>query len=59
MSCLNANIAIVKKLIKPSLTLAGGRFKGSLSVVCSVHDSLNTLTDNGKILYDGNKTLFV
>lgn len=59
MSCLNANITIVKKLIKPSLTLAGGRFKGSLSLVCSVHNSLNILTNNGKILYDGVKLLFV
>jgi len=59
MSCLNANIAIVEKLIKPSLTLVGGGIKVSLSAVCGVHNSLNTLTDNGKILYDGDKLLLI
>jgi hypothetical protein len=59
MSCLNANIAIVEKLIKPSLTFVGGGIKASLSAVCSVHNSLNALTDNGKILYDGDKLLLI
>lgn len=59
MSCLNANIAIVEKLIKPSLTLVGGRFKGSLSIVCGVHNSMNALMEKGKILYDDDKLLLV
>lgn len=59
MSCINANITIVEKSIKPSLTLASAGLKVSLYIVCSVHNSLNALTYSGKILFDGDKLLLI
>lgn len=68
MSCLEAGItrkecvsAVLKDATKRIAVLLHTKktLNAHCSLVCGVHNSLNILTNNGKILYDGNKTLFV
>lgn len=68
MSCINANITIVKsvgisianatKHITTNVTFSKNIF-ANCSLVCGVHNSLNLLTNSGKILFDGDKLLLI
>ena len=67
MSCLNANITLARSLgvcitnetkhIATNVTYKNTIVAHCL-LVCSVHNSLNVLLDNCKILFDGDKLLF-
>ena len=68
MSCINANITFVKsvgiyivnntKRITTNVTFSKDIF-ANCSLVCGVHNSLNLLTNSGKILFDGDKLLLI
>jgi hypothetical protein len=68
MSCINANIAFTKSIsasienatkcliVNATITKT---IIVNCSLVCGVHNSLNILTNSGKILFDGNKLLLI
>lgn len=68
MSCIDANITFVKgvgiyivnntKHITTNVTFSKNIF-ANCSLVCGVHNSLGLLTNDVKILFDGNKLLLV
>lgn len=68
MSCLEASItrkecvsAILKDATKRIVAFVTHEktLNAHCSLVCGVHNSLNILTNNAKILFDGDKLLFV
>ena len=68
MSCIDANITFVKgvdiyivnntKRITTNVTFSKDIFV-NCSLVCGVHNSLSLLTNDVKILFDGDKLLLV
>lgn len=68
MSCLRASItyrgsisAVLKDVTRRIAVFCYTQttLKAHCSLVCGVHNSLNILTNNGKILFDGEKLWFV